>query len=103
MYSVAGTVDSVLIKGGFPISGVRIREVPLYLYCQLLPEQLGRTTYYHCSAETHFHGEHGWLRLSCGHLASSDHQVIEAVRFGGGLCQDKEQTVTSLSHRENAR
>ena len=25
-----------------------------------------------------------------------------AVRFGGGPCQDKEQTVTSLSHRENA-
>ena len=28
---VAGTVDSVLIKGGVPISGVCIREVPLYM------------------------------------------------------------------------
>lgn len=27
---VAGTMDSVLIRGGVPISRVRIREVPLY-------------------------------------------------------------------------
>ena len=29
---VAWTVDSVLIKGGVPISGVPIREVPLYAF-----------------------------------------------------------------------
>ena len=29
---IPGTMDSVLIKGGVPISGVHIREVPLYHY-----------------------------------------------------------------------
>ena len=44
---VAGTVDSVLIKGGVPISGVPIREVPhinnnyynslkLYFFCNCI-------------------------------------------------------------------